>query len=142
MAADKMAVARGNIIEVRKITKVWSSKYNMWCCFASCGDYEQCTLFETWFRKAVSGDQDDSTYPKDGDFNALVLYQDGSLFLYLPGGQPIQILNRYHGIGSGADAALGALHMGADLKLAVKIASKIDNGTGLGVQVVSLSKEK
>lgn len=138
MAADKLACVGGNNVKVTKITKVYSPKHEMMCCFATAGNYEQGALFEQWFYRALHEVQDDSTYPVEGDFNGLVLYEDGSLFLYLPGGQPIQIQDRFYGIGSGADAALGAIHMGANCSKAVKIASKIDNGTGLGVQIVTL----
>jgi len=142
MAADRMACADGTIMKVTKIVTVFDETNQMWCCFASCGDYEHCSLFERWFLEACQGYKDDSTYPKDGSFNALVLYDDGTVLLYLSAGQPVNVQNRFHGIGSGADAALGALHMGATLPIAVKIAAKVDNGTGLGVQLVNLEKEK
>ena len=41
-------------------------------------------------------------------------------------------------IGSGAQAARGAMKMGADVKLAIEIASEIDESTGMGTDVVKV----
>lgn len=45
-------------------------------------------------------------------------------------------------IGSGADYALGAMYAGLSAAEAVMIASKLDTGTGLGVDSVSFAAPK
>ena len=47
----------------------------------------------------------------------------------------VEVKDRYFGIGSGSEYALGALHAGASLAEAVRIAAKLDNGTGNRIQV-------
>lgn len=61
----------------------------------------------------------------DGDFTALVLTRKG-LFEYDKWCRGEQVKERFYAIGSGAKAALGALHMGANARKAVAIACKID----------------
>lgn len=54
--------------------------------------------------------------------------------------RPIKVpkSHKFFAIGSGAAAALGAMHMGASAKEAVNIAKKIDNHTGGPVRTMSL----
>jgi 20S proteasome alpha/beta subunit len=45
----------------------------------------------------------------------------------------------FHAIGSGADAALAALHMGASAEQAVEVAIKVDQGSGPPIGVLRVS---
>lgn len=60
----------------------------------------------------------------------------GKAVVYEPPGTPIPIEERMYAKGSGAQLALGALAMGASPANAVRIASRYDPDTGMGVQVV------
>jgi hypothetical protein len=68
----------------------------------------------------------------DADFTALVLTKKG-LFEYDRWCRGEQIRLPFYAIGSGAKAALGALHMGASAVQAVRVACKIDPYTRLPI---------
>lgn len=80
-------------------------------------------------------------FGKDADFEALVLTPEG-LYHYdefLSGG----LVNQpWFAIGSGAHAALGALHAGATPKIAVEIACKVDTMSGEPIQIMELRNEQ
>jgi hypothetical protein len=61
----------------------------------------------------------------DADFTALVLTKKG-LFEYDKWCRGEKVIGRFYAIGSGAKAALGALHMGATARRAVEIACRVD----------------
>lgn len=65
----------------------------------------------------------------DESFGALILSSSG-LWYYENSLHPIKVVDKFIAIGSGASAAMGAMHMGADPKKAVKIAAKCDSYTG------------
>jgi ATP-dependent protease HslVU (ClpYQ) peptidase subunit len=73
----------------------------------------------------------------EADFCALVLTKHG-LFEYDKWCRPERVLERFYAVGSGAKAALGALHMGASAKASVAVACKIDPYTAEPVVVMSL----
>ena len=66
---------------------------------------------------------------EDEDFHNLI-WDGKKLFEVNWMWRPIQVHSRFFAIGSGAGAALGAMHMGATAREAVVIAKKIDNYTG------------
>lgn len=61
----------------------------------------------------------------EADFTVLALTREG-LYEYDKWGRGEKILDKFYAVGSGAKAALGALHMGASAEQAVRIACKID----------------
>jgi len=61
----------------------------------------------------------------DADFSALVLNAHG-LFEYDKWCRPERVLEKFYAVGSGAKAALGAMHMGASARRAVAVACRID----------------
>lgn len=82
-------------------------------------------VFLDWF-----GTVGDSTPPSvlidgEGDFTALVLRKSG-LYEYDKWCRGEKVMGRFYAVGSGAKAALGALHMGASAKRAVQVACKVD----------------
>lgn len=132
MAADRqMTASDGHKMHHRKIRKVHHNKKRY--LIGICGDADAGEAFMHWWN--TPGADADQHYPKSGDFHALALCEDGYLVWYGPNGYPVEIQDRFHGIGSGSDFALGALHAGVDIKQAVKIASKLDANSGFGIQV-------
>lgn len=75
----------------------------------------------------------------DADFSALMLNRHG-LFEYDKWCRPERIRGRFYAIGSGAKAALGALHMGANARQAVAVACKIDPYSARPIISMSLGK--
>lgn len=66
----------------------------------------------------------------------LRLTPDRRILLYDSSTIPFEIEDDFAAIGTGAAAALGAMHMGADLRTAIRIAAKIDPYTGGRIQVL------
>jgi hypothetical protein len=71
------------------------------------------------------------------DFTCLVLKRDG-LYEYDAYCRPYKIELEFYAIGSGAKAALGAMHMGASAERAVEVACEIDPYTMRPIVVMSL----
>jgi len=76
---------------------------------------------------------------KIDEFEALVLTPHG-LYFYDEDCSRDKVLDDWFAIGSGALAALGALHMGATLEQAVQIACKVDKHSGEPIQVLALQE--
>lgn len=77
---------------------------------------------------------------ESADFLCLVIRKDG-IFEYDNWCREEQIESEFYAIGSGANAALGAMHMGATAAQAVEIAKQIDIFTGGDVVTMSLNDE-
>jgi ATP-dependent protease HslVU (ClpYQ) peptidase subunit len=85
-----------------------------------------------------SGQLDDAPkMAKDDELEAIVLTPAG-LFVYGTDCVAEEVLDAFYACGSGAQAALAALHMGADPTRAVEIATLVDNFTGGPVDTVEL----
>lgn len=96
------------------------------------GDNDAIETFLKWF-----GSKKKRPQFKPDSFDALVLTPEG-LYVYDETCSRDLVLGGFHAIGSGGDAALGALFMGADLETAVKIACKVDKYSGEPIQVMEL----
>jgi ATP-dependent protease HslVU (ClpYQ) peptidase subunit len=93
-----------------------------------------------FFRWIEFGRQDEPPkLGKDDELEALVLTADG-LFVYGRDCVPEEVLDDFYAIGTGAQAALSAMHMGATPKRAVEIACRVDNNTGGPVDVLGLKR--
>lgn len=103
------------------------------------GTAGSCDLGETFMKWYGSKRKKPAGFGKDADFEALVLTETGLYHYdeYLSGGR---VLQPFFAIGSGAHAALGALHMGASAEDAVRIACRIDVMSGEPVQVMELNE--
>lgn len=89
------------------------------------GEAASIRQFASWY-----ADGQRSPKPKIGDnFCALVLSREG-LFYWASNLVPEPIERGFHAIGSGGNAALGALLAGAQVKRAVEIATEVDTSSG------------
>jgi hypothetical protein len=76
----------------------------------------------------------------EGDFEALVLDDRLRLWRYDRWCRGERIHEKFFAIGTGADAAMGAMHAGATARRAVEIACKLDINSGLPVVVMKPCK--
>ena len=76
----------------------------------------------------------------NADFTCLVLRRDG-LWEYDAWCRGDKVLEPFYAIGSGAKAALGAMHMGASAEEAVRVACLIDPYSAPPIVTMSLSKD-
>lgn len=92
-----------------------------------------------FFRWLESGKQEEPPkFAKDDELAALVVTPDG-LFVYDTSCTPEEILDDFYAVGSGAQAALAAMHLGCQPDQAVAIACKVDNNTGGQVDLLYLN---
>lgn len=117
MAADSMVTDGHTSIYALKIWRVEDGLLGV------AGQYDQCILFKNWLQGRCS----DAPDMEDVD----ALYCDGKDIICWSGSiVPMFVQDKFTAIGSGATAALGALHMGASLKDAIRVAKKVDLFTG------------
>lgn len=73
------------------------------------------------------------------EFQGLVLTEKKEIFYFYHPAHWVRVNQPWFAIGSGAAAAMGALHMGATPLEAVKAASKVDSFTGMGFKTLDFS---
>lgn len=79
--------------------------------------------------------------PTDDQFEALVAYPSGEVFLFEGNSSIFLGENVSFAIGSGSPYALGALEVGADGKEAMRVATKFDTMSGGEITTVSFEEE-
>ena len=121
MAADTKVVDDGLLSVGSKIIEVNGDLIGV------AGDLRDLYRFEKWYKV-----QDHDLEMEDSTI--LVLTKCGKIYTY-DGGIRIPVMEKFYAIGSGAHAAMAAMHMGADPKKAIEIAKKVDDGTGGKVEV-------
>lgn len=101
------------------------------------GDVSYATLYCDWYGSKQPMPEQLRSIPEDRRFNVLILIGKQ---LYEADGicRPIEIEARFHAIGSGAQAALGAMRHGATALQATNIACDIDHNCGRPVQTMIL----
>ena len=106
---------------------------------ATAGESAPGELFTEWFGTGKDVTEMRDTFVLgEADFEVLVLKHDG-LFEVDKYCHLSRILNKFYAVGSGAKAAMGAMHMGASAKKAVEIACKIDPYSAPPIYTMSLT---
>jgi ATP-dependent protease HslVU (ClpYQ) peptidase subunit len=105
---------------------------------ATAGESSSGMHFVDWYGSGKEPPIELFTYA-DADFTILVLKKDG-LWEYDAWCRGMRVKDRFYAVGSGAKAALGAMHMGASAEQAAKIACKIDPYCALPVLAMSLGE--
>lgn len=125
MAADSLAVADGTKSKATKIFRVGDEIIG----FA--GELQCGLAFVEWYRNRSK------PKPDIDDFSALVLSKEG-ITMYESRLVPLPVMEKFAAIGTGCDAAIAAMHMGADPRRAVKVACKVRSDCGPPVRVLAL----
>ena len=69
-------------------------------------------------------------FKKPGDVDLLLLSPSGKLFMSEDGSYPLPISDGFAALGTGAQGALVALHLGCTLTEAIRVVRKVDPYTG------------
>ena len=96
------------------------------------GDNDLIEKFLKWYGSKKKRPQ----FPTNANFEALILTKTGELVYYDDTLSRDTLKHDYYAIGSGGDAARGAMAMGATPIKAVEIACTVDLYSGLPVQVI------
>lgn len=76
----------------------------------------------------------------EGDgFHAIVLYPDGKAEWWSEGMRGLPIAEVFYAIGTGAQGALVAMHLGKTPAQALRVVMKVDPDTGMGVETLTHS---
>ena len=111
------------------------------------GENEPGLVFMDWYRQWQNNLWEDPTgatlerpasLAECEDFTAIVLRKGGRMYEYGKYCRGDRVKGRFYAIGSGAKAAYGALHMGANARAAVRIACKIDPYSSLPVTSLTI----
>lgn len=101
------------------------------------GEYAACVQFVRWLQ-----DPEETDEPEMENVDAMVLTKDGRIFHYNGSLLPFEVEDEFSAIGSGTQAAMAAMYMGACPERAIEIACAVDPGTGGRVQVHKITKRK
>lgn len=94
-----------------------------------------------WFKAGADMDKPPAWINHHGekpDAEIIVMQSDGKVFVIDDHMARIEV-GEFWAIGSGAKAALGAMHMGADAKRAVEIAAMVDTQTGGDIETATFA---
>lgn len=106
---------------------------------ATAGESAPGELFVEWFGTGKDVTEMRDTFVLgEADFEVLVLRHSG-LFEVDKYCHLSKVMNKFYAVGSGAKAAMGAMHMGADARRAVEIACKIDPYSAPPIYTMSLT---
>jgi hypothetical protein len=128
IAADSMVSGDDSFYLVEKLRKGQESIYG------GCGDWDKLLKF---YNSLESGADLDS----DTDVTVLELRSDG-IWIYESTIIPAKIKNDFWAIGTGANFAIAAMHLGLTPAEAVKLACLYDTSSHEPVDVMSLSGRK
>lgn len=130
LAADKQSTIGLAPVETRKAHRV--SRNGSQVLFGCAGNSYECYAFRKWATGQIEKPQFKDISLICVDHDRQVWIADESL-IWLP------ISAKQWGIGSGSEYALGAMAAGSTATQAIRIASKLDVHSGLGVDVVRFS---
>jgi hypothetical protein len=128
IAADSMVSGDDSFYLVEKLRKGQESIYG------GCGDWDKLLKF---YNSLESGGDLDS----DTDVTVLELRSDG-IWIYESTIIPAKIKNDFWAIGTGANFAIAAMHLGLTPAEAVKLACLYDTSSHEPIDVMSLSGRK
>jgi len=126
MASDSMA---SDEVTMSSVTKSWRVHGTL---VGVAGTYSNCVQFIGWLKGKQEGDP-----PSMEGVCAVVLKPDG-LWMYDDHINPYRLKDKFVAIGSGAQAAMAAMHLGCTPREAVRVAAKIDPSTGGRIYVKKL----
>ena len=140
MASDsQVTLGQYKHLSSKKIVKING------CLVAAAGPVNVCQEYMHWFKANVPR-QNFSRLPKfmsseSGNFELLVVTRKGEMWFQAGNNAPERIYGDYYVIGSGKAYAVTALHLGLDVKAAVRTAMRFDTGTGGQVHTIKLGKK-
>lgn len=131
MAADRRVSDENSSYSVCKIKRIGD------VLVGGAGSSPGINKFMRWYESGADSDKTPKLAKEEEDIQILVLTKAG-LFVYDSSFIADELLNPFYALGSGAQAALAALHMGASAQKAIEIAAMVDNSTGDGIDILRL----
>ncbi len=136
IAADRQVTRCGQRGSITKLHRLDNGEVLTWT-----GHLQNCLGMQHWYL-AGAKPSEWNNYRVDPESSAeLVILSEDGLWTF-SGPYGVRVEDAFFALGSGAEYALAALAMGATAKEAVEIASRFDNGCGLGIDVMQFEKPK
>lgn len=133
MSADTRVSGGGSMYHTVKIHRIRD------CLVGMAGDVALTTKFLAWFRKECPSDELPINNEENKSFCAIVLTPKG-LYYYADCCEPDKLKESTYAIGTGAQAAMVAMHLGKTPAQAVREAMRVDENTGGEITELHLSK--
>lgn len=124
IAADSMCSGDDSFYLVEKLRKGKNSIYG------ACGEWDKCL-------KMLQALESDGDVDSDMDVTVLELRNDG-IWIYESTIIPARIKNDFWAVGTGANFAIAAMHLGKSPKEAVEIACQYDPSSHLPIDYMTL----
>ena len=134
LAADRLAVRDYTRYQVTKIFRFPDGRL-----FGASGEHTVCTIMRDWLSKPQTERGPRPAIQSDKEYSAhcLEIVSLNEVYFHNHLGR-VQIEDRFAVSGSGEQFALAALYCGRTAREAVELASKLDNGTGNGIDTLDL----
>ncbi|MGZ3309100.1 MAG: hypothetical protein ACXU8R_11330 [Xanthobacteraceae bacterium] len=134
LAADKRMDCNGYPATVTKIFRTADGSL-----IGGAGDSDVISALREWYHQGCNPDTYPTNRGEGGCYATLmVVTRAREVRLFLSGPIPIQMDNQTFAIGSGADFALAAMHLGYSAKKAVEVACALNAGCGNGIDTLRL----
>lgn len=142
LAADKQATEGGLRHLTTKIKRIEKGKFKGYL-MGGAGCTSQANMMMSWFESGANA-QYFPQYQDTEELSAqlLVIAPTGEILRFDFNPIPIVFNDDFYALGNGRDVALGAMAMGATAEIAVKVASDLCSGCGMGVDVLDLHTKK
>lgn len=132
LAADKRTSFGSRHLTTRKVQRVNGHLV------AGAGDTAAILDMVEWFRAGANPHTLPANQRTDNFVSLLVITPEGEIREYSNGPYPVVIENSQWAIGSGADFARTAMHLGKPAREAVEIACMFDSNCGNGIETLEL----
>jgi ATP-dependent protease HslVU (ClpYQ) peptidase subunit len=130
LAADRQSTWGGTATKTRKIFRATHADGRRMI-YGCAGLTHECQAYTRWIDGKIER-------PEFTDLSILSIDQKGRIWHANQTMLWVRIMTKQWAIGSGCDYALGAMAAGKSAAEAVRIASKLDVGTGFGVDVLEI----
>lgn len=134
LAADKQATNNGLKLVVTKIMKAEINGVKSLVAVA--GDMAQALNVVNWL---INGGEFPASQHSADDWQPIVIINRRGVFKYEQSPQPILYEGPYFSMGSGADVAMAAMHLGKAAEEAVELACALCASCGMGIDTLTLS---
>ena len=129
VAADRLGVEAGLMVRAQKLFRLNDEV------IAITGDLERATEMYKWYE---SGGMGALPPAQNGSWGNMIVFSKKRVKVYSNLGVPLFRTEKVMAFGSGRDIALGAMNSGSSAIDAVKLASKLLDSCGRGVQVMGV----
>lgn len=137
IAADRRVICSGSISTTTKIRRVKVPKKGFQV-LAWAGQQAAAMMLFDWYMRGADPEQWPQVQQADEQWARMIVADGNGVYEYERQPVAVRVEDAFAAWGSGADVAMGAMHMGASARRAVEIASLVEASCGNGVDSFDL----